>query len=59
MTRAVFEIEQHLQMSPALGEPVSEGLYKMTVHSVSLYYEIDDAKSLVRVTGVALIHDAQ
>lgn len=55
MTRAVYEIEQQLKANPAKGEPVSEGLFKLTIHPVSLYYEIDEDMSQVRVTGIGLI----
>jgi hypothetical protein len=55
VARAVHLIEQALAADPTQGSEVSEGLYKLGISPVTLYYEIDSANAIVAVTGVALI----
>jgi hypothetical protein len=54
VTRAVHQLEQSLANDPTSGDHVAEGLFKLRIAPVTLYYEIDAAHRSVDVTGVAL-----
>jgi hypothetical protein len=53
ITHAQDHIDGHLTVDPRkLGQPLSEGLWKIAVHPLVALYEIDDAGGVVRITGV-------
>jgi hypothetical protein len=53
ISRAQDHIDAHLAADPRkLGQPASEGLWRIAVHPLVALYEIDDAGGVVRITGV-------
>ena len=55
VTHAEHQIETILTVDPKRGQHLCEGLYKLAVAPLSVYYEIHAATSEVYVTAVAVI----
>jgi hypothetical protein len=54
MTRAVDRIERLLAADPTHGHHLAEGLFKLSVAPVTVYYEIHTAKAAVTATAIAV-----
>ena len=53
VTQAEAAIERLLERDPLnAGEHLSEGLYRLDVHPLRVFFTVDTDKALVQVTGV-------
>jgi len=57
ITSASAQIVCLLERNPlGAGTPVAEGLYRIIVPPLAVYYSVEQAQRLVRVAAVGLVH---